>query len=83
MKRASDLFAAAGCKRKDDALLLPDGKPLEFEFLDFSSLLERHTQPFIKNLKLLGVNARMRVVDAAQFKQRLDEFDFDIVRRQS
>ena len=79
LKRAADLFVAAGCRRKDNALLLPDGKPLEFEFLDFSSLLERHTQPFIKNLKLLGVNARMRIVDAAQFKQRLDDFDFDVV----
>ena len=53
--------------------------PLEFEFLDFSSLFERHTQPFIKNLKLMGVNARQRIVDAAQFKQRLDSFDFDVV----
>ena len=33
-----------------------------------SSMFERHTQPFIKNLKLLGVNARMRVVDAAQYQ---------------
>lgn len=79
LKRAAELFAAAGCQRKDNVLWLPDGKPLEFEFLDFSSLFERHTQPFIKNLKLLGVDARQRVVDAAQFKQRLDSFDFDVV----
>jgi len=79
LKRAADLFAAAGCTRKDGALRLPDGKPLEFEFLDFSNVFERHTQPFIKNLKLLGVNAHMRVVDAAQFKQRLDDLDFDVV----
>ncbi len=79
LKRAAELFAAAGCQRKDNVLLLPDGKPLEFEFLDFSSLFERHTQPFIKNMKLLGVNARLRVVDAAQFKQRLETFDFDVV----
>jgi microcin C transport system substrate-binding protein len=60
-------------------LRLPDGTPLEFEFLDNSNVFERHTQPFIKNLKLLGVNARIRVVDAAQYKQRLEDFDFDIV----
>jgi len=79
LKRAADLFAAAGCTRKDGVLRLPDGKPVEFEFLDFSNVFERHTQPFIKNLKLLGVNARLRIVDAAQFKQRLDDLDFDIV----
>ncbi|MGA8171484.1 MAG: extracellular solute-binding protein [Methylocystis sp.] len=79
LKRAADLFAAAGCQRKDKVLLLPDGTPLEFEILDYSNLFERLAQPFIKNLKLLGVNARERIVDAAQFKQRLDSFDFDVV----
>ena len=79
LRRASDLFAAAGCERKDGVLRLPGGKPLELEFLDFSNMFERHTQPFVKNLKLLGVNARIRVVDAAQYKQRLENFDFDVV----
>jgi microcin C transport system substrate-binding protein len=79
LKKAADLFAAAGCQRKNGALFLPNGKPLEFEFLDNSNMFERHTQPFIKNLKLLGVNARLRVVDAAQYKKRLEDFDFDVV----
>ncbi|MBI3274927.1 MAG: ABC transporter substrate-binding protein, partial [Methylocystis sp.] len=79
LRRAVELFNAAGCERKGNILRLPGGKPLELEFLDFSNALERHTQPFIKNLRLLGVNARIRVVDAAQYKQRLDDFDFDIM----
>ena len=37
LKKASDLLAAAGCTRADGVLKLPDGKPLEMEFLDFSS----------------------------------------------
>lgn len=79
LKKANDLLVAAGCVRKDGALRLPDGTPLEFEFLDNSNVFERHTQPFIKNLKLLGINARIRIVDAAQYKKRLEDFDFDIV----
>ncbi|WP_210332691.1 extracellular solute-binding protein [Methylosinus sp. H3A] len=79
LRKASDLLAAAGCTRKNGILYLPDGKPLEFEFLDFSSMYERHTQPFIKNLKLLGINARIRIVDAAQYKSRLDSYDFDVM----
>jgi microcin C transport system substrate-binding protein len=79
LRKANDLFVAAGCTRKDGVLRLPDGSPIEFEFLDNSNVFERHTQPFIKNLKLLGVNARIRVVDAAQYKKRLEDFDFDIV----
>ena len=81
LKRANDLLTAAGCKRSGMSLMLPDGKPIELEFLDFSSALERHTQPFIKNLKLLGIDARMRIVDAAQYQRRLEDFDFDIVTR--
>ncbi len=79
LKKANDLFIAAGCTRKDGVLRLPDGTPLEFEFLDNSNVFERHTQPFIKNLKLLGVTARIRIVDAAQYKKRLEDFDFDVV----
>ena len=81
LKRANDLLMKAGCKRNGMSLMLPDGKPIEVEFLDFSSALERHTQPFIKNLKLLGIDARIRIVDAAQYQRRLEDFDFDIITR--
>jgi microcin C transport system substrate-binding protein len=32
----------------------------------------------VKNLKLLGIDAKIRMVDAAQYQQRLKDFDFDI-----
>jgi microcin C transport system substrate-binding protein len=79
LKHANDLLNAAGCKRVDGSLMLPDGKPFEIEFLDFSNTMERHTQPYIKNLALLGINARLRVVDPAQYRQRLENFDFDLM----
>ncbi|WP_245291610.1 extracellular solute-binding protein [Methylosinus sp. R-45379] len=79
LRKAVDLLTEAGCTRKDGLLRLPDGKPLEFEFLYNTSMFERHTQPFIKNLKLIGVNARMRIVDAAQYKSRLDDHDYDVI----
>ncbi len=69
----------AGCKRDGDVLKLPDGSPLEFEFLDATSLLEPLQAPFIANLRKLGIRATTRVVDAAQFKRRTDSYDFDIV----
>jgi microcin C transport system substrate-binding protein len=79
LRRASELLEAAGCKRHGKSLALPDGKPFEIEFLDFEGSLERHTAPFIKNLTLLGIEARYRVVDAAQYGRRTDEFDYDVV----
>ncbi|MEJ0052897.1 MAG: extracellular solute-binding protein [Methylovirgula sp.] len=79
LRKANDLLIAAGCKRDGDNLLLPDGKPFEIEFLDFDNALEPHTAPFIRNLNLLGITARFRVVDPAQFKERTDNFDYDII----
>ena len=77
--QAFKLLAAAGCTRDGNTLKLPSGEPFRIEFLDFSAGLERHTQPFIKNLQLLGIDATFRIVDAAQYQGRVQEFDFDIV----
>ncbi len=79
LRQAAQLFSEAGCKRSGTALTLPDGEPFEIEFLDFENFQEPRTTPFIKNLKLLGIEARYRVVDAAQYKRRLNDFDYDVV----
>ena len=79
LRHANQLFLAAGCKRQNTTLLLPDGRPFQLEFLYDESGLEPHTQSFIKNLRQLGVDARIRLVDPAQYKLRLDNFDFDVI----
>ena len=79
LRKGFDLLKAAGCKRAGERLLLPDGSPFEIEFLESDPALDPHTLPFIRNLKLLGIQATIRVVDPAQYKQRTDKFDFDIV----
>jgi microcin C transport system substrate-binding protein len=78
LRRASDLLAAAGCVHDGPVLKSADGKPVEIEFLDFSNAFARITQVFVKNLRLLGIDARLRIVDAAQYTQRIDNFDFDV-----
>ena len=35
--------------------------------------------PFIQNLGRLGIEANLRIVDAAQLKSRTEAFDFDVV----
>ncbi|SFK90946.1 extracellular solute-binding protein [Methylocapsa palsarum] len=79
LRRAYALLLEAGCKREGAKLMLPDGRSFELEFLSAESGLLPHTQTFVANLKQLGVNARIRLVDAAQYKLRLDNFDFDVV----
>jgi microcin C transport system substrate-binding protein len=79
LKQAYDLLLSAGCKRDGGTMLLPNGKPLTIEFLDSSSALQPHTMPFIQNLGKLGIQANIRIVDAAQYKSRTEAFDFDVV----
>ncbi len=79
LKRAYDLLLSAGCKRDGGAMLLPGGKPLTIEFLDGTSALQPHLTPFIQNLGRLGIQANLRIVDAAQLKSRTEAFDFDAV----
>ncbi|RMF09671.1 MAG: ABC transporter substrate-binding protein, partial [Alphaproteobacteria bacterium] len=40
---------------------------------------ERIIAPFVKNLKILGIDARIRLVDPSQFESRMKSFDFDII----
>ncbi|MXQ11611.1 extracellular solute-binding protein [Microvirga makkahensis] len=81
LRRADELLRAAGCKREGGTLKLPNGQPFRIEFLDFQAALQPHTQPFQANLKRLGIDAFSRVVDAAQYQRRMEEFDFDMASR--
>jgi microcin C transport system substrate-binding protein len=78
LQRANQLFLQAGCKREGGTLKLPSGEAFEIEFLDFSPSLQPHTEPFQANLKRLGITARSRIVDAAQYNARINEYDFDM-----
>lgn len=81
LRRADALLKDAGCTRGKEGLLLPDGTKFELEFLEFSPALQPHQAGLIKNMKLVGIDARSRIVDAAQYQRRMDEFDFDITTR--
>jgi microcin C transport system substrate-binding protein len=79
LQRANTLLKDAGCKRQGSQLLLPDGSPFAFEVLEFSNAFDKVVEPMFKNMRLLGIAPRLRVVDSAQYKQRIDNFDFDMV----
>ena len=55
------------------------GEVMTFEFLLVSPLFERIALPYTRNLKRLGIDARVRTVDSSQYKERVDKYDFDIV----
>jgi microcin C transport system substrate-binding protein len=81
LRKASRLLKQAGYRVKDGVLTNATGAPLEIEFLLFEASFKRIIGPYINNLKRLGIQARIRIVDVANFKRRQDTFDFDIVIR--
>lgn len=79
LRRALGLLADAGWTLSGQRLLGAQGQPLSLELLLVNPGLERILQPYVENLRSLGVDARLRTVDRAQYKQRLDQFDFDMI----
>ena len=55
------------------------GEPFAFEVLLISPLFERIVLPFKKNLSRLGIDVLVRTVDTAQYRERLTQFDYDMV----
>jgi len=77
LAKAVKLLKAAGWKI-NAGWLEKDGQPFEFEVLLYAPLFERITLPFAKDLERLGIKARVRTVDVAQYIKRLETFDFDM-----
>jgi microcin C transport system substrate-binding protein len=79
-RKALDLFKAAGWTVKDGKMVdNQSGKQLKIEILMRSPASERITAPLVQNLKKVGIDASMRLVDTAQFQVRMDDFDYDMV----
>lgn len=78
LSKARSLLEAAGWTMGKDKLLTKDGKPFKFEFLLSSPAFVRWVEPMIGNLKRLGIEASVRVVDTAQYQNRMDNFDYDV-----
>ena len=78
LRRATELLREAGFELRDGRLIDPRTEaPFSFEILINSSAWERIMLPYAENLAKLGVEARVRVADSAQFYQRIKTFDFD------
>jgi len=78
-REALRLLGEAGWTVKGGKLANPRGEPFAFEILIDEPTWERVTLPFVKNLERLGITARVRTVDAAQYQKRIDTYDFDML----
>ena len=78
LRKALGLLSEAGWRSTSRGLKNKQGQQLELEILLVNPSLERILQAYINTLNNVGIAARMRTVDRAQYKQRLDNFDFDL-----
>ena len=77
LERAGALLAQAGWRIADGVLVNSAGEPLEIEFLLADLAHQRTLLPYLSTLKLLGINGRVRLVEAPQFINLIRKFDFD------
>ena len=64
---------------EDGVMLDAQGRPVSFEILLIQPEFERIVSPFAGNLKRLGIEARIRTVDTAQYQNRVQNSDFDMI----
>jgi microcin C transport system substrate-binding protein len=78
LRKAQQLLQQAGLPIKDGKRLLPNGEVLTIEFLIDEPSFQPHHATFIKNLGQLGIEAAIRLIDAVQYRARVEAFDFDV-----
>jgi microcin C transport system substrate-binding protein len=78
LRKAQQLLQEAGLPIKEGKRLLPNGEVFRIEFLVDEPSIQPHHGPYLKNLSTLGIDATLRMVDAVQYRARLEDFDFDM-----
>jgi microcin C transport system substrate-binding protein len=79
VREATKLLKEAGYTVPDQKLVDPSGKQVTVEILVQDPSSERVALFFKPSLERIGVTASVRVVDDAQYENRLRSFDFDII----
>ena len=78
LRKAQQLLKDAGLPISQGKRLLPNGEVFAIEFLIDEASFQPHHASFIRNLSQLGIDASLRLIDAVQFRARVEAFDFDI-----
>ncbi len=80
LREALSLFREAGYKVENGVMInTTTNKPFTFEFLLSQQSMERVVLPFVQNLKKLGITPTIRIVDQAQYYNRMRDYDYDMI----
>ncbi|PPD30127.1 MAG: ABC transporter substrate-binding protein [Hyphomicrobium sp.] len=80
-RQALALLKDAGYEQRGSKLVQSKtGQPLAFEILANTTAHQRMLLNFTSDLERLGIEARVRVVDSAQYQARLTTYDYDMIQ---
>jgi microcin C transport system substrate-binding protein len=79
LREAMKLLKEAGHEVKNRKLVGKDGAPFAIEMLTQDPSFERVLLFFKPSLERLGITVTIRTVDAAQYENRLRNWDFDMI----
>ena len=80
LKQAVDLFAQAGWVIKSGKMVNgKTGEPFKFEILGRGDTDQVISSPWIANLRKIGVDATLRIIDPTQYINRVNHFDYDVI----
>lgn len=79
LREAVRLFEEAGWTIRGGRMVNERGEQFRIEFLGGSPTAEVITGGFIANLRRMGIDATLRIVDSSQYIQRYQAFEFDAV----
>ena len=80
-REALALLEQAGWELKKGKLVNKEtGEPFSFEILAATRAQERLLLTFARALKQVGIEARIRQVDSAQYQRRKQTYDFDMIQ---
>ena len=77
--KARQLLKDAGWTFRDGTLANDQGAPFSFEITLVQDGLDKVLMPWVHNLRRLGINATIRLVDTSQYANRVNAYDFDAI----
>jgi microcin C transport system substrate-binding protein len=79
LREALKLFREAGYDVKNTKLVNRNGEQFTVEFLADDPATERFVLFYKPSLERIGIETAVRVVDTAQYENRLRQWDFDVI----
>jgi peptide/nickel transport system substrate-binding protein len=79
MRTAGQRLEEAGWSVQGGQLVNAEGRPFEFTILLQSGQNEAVTNIFVDALRQLGITANVAIVDSAQYNERRNAYDYDMI----